>query len=481
MFTAATHTIYSMSSETRAADFFERYYIWRDTTGSLNKGFNMSVSLSRPVDDALLSQALRATVLAHPQLLLHLKRNKDKDEADAQAADAQANGLNYVVGLISHLAFADVVRHTTTALDDAELTRLADVRTACDASTPSWYLQVSSTPESQYLTFACNHVFFDGKSAVHFFDDLVGALAKASEVKEPLPFVDILYDPKIDSVVVPPSSSSVVDLFDSPWWYIAKQLAARVVPTVVRLAITRYYSGPDLTSNPIFNVQPFCATNISRFHCVHLDAEELTALLARCRAVGATMAPFLAASACSALDQSVVAAIGGSHTHVTQLIVCGRRFYPHMADKVRYGLYVSVAQDAVKSGLPVASTAATLSRNLSALLYDRSRFWLVGLLRYVNIWAHTQEKFDKKEVRNTVEVSNVGLVRIEHGQWAVEDYVFSQGITTSHLTLSVASTPKGGMNIVISSIDSLHEYEVDGVNAMSIFYDTFAKTVKCGE
>lgn len=445
----------------------------------------MSVSLSRPVTDEHLSQALRATVLAHPQLLLHLVRissegEDTKDEQETRALDARADDMNHAVALVSRLTFADVVRHTSAALDAAELTRLADVRTACNAATPSWYLQVSTTPESQYLTFACNHIFLDGRSVVHFFDDLVYALSNLPE-DEPVRFVDILYDAKVDSVSLPPAGSSVVDLYDSSWWYLAKTVAARFVPEAVRLAVATYYGRPDLTRYPILDLHPPGCTTVSHFHHVHLDANQLAALLARCRAAGATMAPFLAACACRALDESLTASLGGSYTYVTQLNVCGRRFYPEKAEEMRYGLYVSVANDFVKSGLVLEESAAMLSRNLSALLFDRTRFWLVGLFRYVNISKFMQEKFDKKVPLDTVEVSNVGFLHIEHGQWAVEDFVFSQGGTSTHLTLSVGSTPKGGMNIVVSSLDSLHKLGADGTNAMDKFHDIFTRTVKMGE
>lgn len=470
-----------MSADTRVADFYERYYAWRDTTGCLSKGFNMSVALSQPVNDALLSHALRATVLAHPEFLLHLIREGVENEKDAIATDARANGMNYSVGLVLRLKFADVVRHTSVAVDDAELARLAEVRTACVAPTPSWYLQVSTTVESQYLTFACNHVFFDGRSGVHFFDDLVRGIAAASELEGPLQLVEVLYDPTVDSVTIPPAGTSVVSLFDSPWWYVAKNLTARFVPAALKRMVSNIWGGQDLTLNPIFNVQPLCAFNPSCFRTVHLDAAQVTALLARCRAAEATMAPFLAASACRALDQSVVKAIGGTPTHVTQLMVCGRRFYPELAEKTRYGLFISVANDYVKSGSVVEEAAASLSQNLSSLLFDPTRFWQVGLLRYINIWNYMQSRIDKNEMRDTVEVSNVGLVRIKHGSWTVNDFLFSQGITTSHVTLSVASTPKGGMNIVISSLESLHQLEVDGVNAMEMFFEKFTGLLKSHE
>lgn len=466
-----------MSSNTRPSSFFERYYIWRDVTGSLSRGFNMSVKLNRPVSDELLSQALRATVLAHPQLLLHFVRSGSESVEEERAEeDARANGTNYAAALVPRLAFGDVVHHTSAALDDAELTRLAGVRIACNAPTPSWYIQVSTTAKAQYLTFACNHILFDGRSVTHFFDDFVRALGDLPRA-ESLPLADILFDPEVDSVAIPAPSSEVVDLYNSPWWFLAKFMCARFVPKVVSLVVAAFSHGPDLDANPILNVQPMSPKSITRFHKVHLDANQLAALLARCRAAGSTMAPFLAACACHALDGSVVAAIGGTHTYQTELIVCGRRFYPGMEDKTRYGLYIAPAFDFVQQGVPMEESAGILSQNLSKLICDRSRFWLVGLLDKINIWAWAQEKFFNNDLRLTVEVSNVGLLRIEHGDWSVEDYVFSQTSSSSHMTLSVASTPNGGTNIVVASLESMHKLEVDGLNAMEMFYRIFAQTL----
>ncbi|EEQ37323.1 Alcohol acetyltransferase family protein [Clavispora lusitaniae] len=468
------------SKPSRAPDFFERYYICRDTCGYLNKGFNISARLSRPVNDAVLSQALRATVLAHPHYLLHMVRADGCKTADPREEDAKANGTNYEVQFVEKLAFSDVVRHASVpALNDEELARLATVRTPCDVSTPSWYLNVCETDEGQYLTFACNHVFFDGRSAVHFFDDLVKALAAVTdklgengetELSSEVAFVDTLFDSSTDNVDMPPASSEVVNLYQSSWWFALKTIGLYFLPTPLK-KLWKYWWG--ISPKRMISVSPLTAINPCAFRRVHLDAAQAASLLARCRKLGVTITSYLAASVCHALDNSVVPALGGSFVHSLKLVVCGRRHYPNQIDATRYGLYVSPATDYVASGSDLNETARTVSQRLSASTGNRALFWMTGLLNYINIWDHFRGEFDGKHQRATIEISNVGMVRIEHGSWAVDDMVFSQGVTTTHITLSVISTPHGGLNIVMATHDELCKVENEGIPVIDTFYKVF--------
>ena len=54
------------------------------------------------------------------------------------------------------------------------------------------------------------------------------------------------------------------------------------------------------------------------------------------------------------------------------------------------------------------------------------------------------------------------------------DAIFSQGVTSAHITLSVISTPEGGMNITIAFHEKLLQFS-DGTN---LAIDQCIKTFK---
>ncbi|GMM35691.1 alcohol O-acetyltransferase [Saccharomycopsis crataegensis] len=448
----------------REPGFFERYYICRSTGDHYNKGFNMSVCLNKRVDDVLLSNALRSMLLKYPTLCMNLFRLKPSSgPKNLLHDDRKANGTNYEARLVSKIQFTDVVCHQQLErIDDDYFKTLSDRKILIDTDKPTWYILVNEVAESsnQYLTFATNHMFLDGNSGVNFLDDLVRELATAKSQSN-LKFVNVLFDSEVEGPkILPESSDKVTDLFSFSTWFAIKTIVKELfLPTVIKKLFSSFFTrgDPNLFKNPIFNHHPVSLSNESNFHLLTLSPEETSASLKFCKSEGVTLTPFIAGCAFKALDETLVPVLNIKPSYEFAIPICGRRYYPEIKEKTRYGLYMSQSKILVSRNNSVLSATKFISHELVAALKSRESFSLAGLLRLINIWDHIQNSYDKKEVRSSAELSNVGLIKINHGEWRVEDCIFSQGVSSTHFSISTCSTPYGGLNIMIANHYSLDE------------------------
>lgn len=426
----------------------------------------MLVRLNRPVSDVLLSNALRAVLLKYPVHCMTFFRKEPLETlALLREEDRKLNGKNYEARLVSEILYKDVVSHQQlTSVDASYLTRLSKHKLPIDVDEPTWHITVNNvgTDNTQYLTFASNHVFIDGNSGVHFLDDLVRELASAERHGD-LQMVETLYRSADDAPeTLPPPAEKVVDLFNYSWWFAVKTVVkVLLLPKSLVKFVSSYLvpGSPNLYKHPIFNYHPISHDNESNFRRVSLTPPETAAALAFCKQNGVTLTPFIAACAMKALDETISAKLHLEPSYDFGLIICGRRYYPEKKDQTRYGLFMSNAKPVLSRNISLIQATKTLSAKLAAAVKNRRSFSLIALLQIINIWDMFQKQYDHKDTRTTVEVSNVGLVKIQHGDWSVEDMIFSQGAGGTHFTLSTCSTAAGGLNVTVAYHESLDEVE----------------------
>lgn len=449
----------------RPPGFFERFFICRSVGSHLSRGFQISANLNKPVDDVLLSNALRALLVKYPLHCLNFFRKLPPTSATLLLReDRDANGNNYEARLVSEIKYADIVhRRQVQAIDGEFFSSLGENVIPIDSDTASWQLSIVEVKLTgkTYLTYELNHVFVDGKSAINFFDDLVRELANA-EQKPDLEFVGVLFSSAVDSPEkLPQSSDTVTSLFDFSYWFGFKQIFwHKILPDWFTQWVSNYLvPGPNFKKNPKFDHYPVTQHNECSFRQISLSPQEALAALKFCKQNNFTLTPFISASALKALSETFAPALNVDPSYEVSTIICGRRFYPELKDQTRYGLYVSGDENFVVPHQPLIELSQKLHKELTASIKSRDPFRHLGLLKLVNIWDFLQEKYDNKTIRYTFEISNLGAVNIAHGDWAVEDIVFSQGLGNGHMGLSVVSTPHGGLNIHIASHVSLDEVQ----------------------
>lgn len=447
----------------RSAGFFERYYVCRATTGCLNRGFCMAAAMHTPASDAHLSAAIARLMLAHPMLAVNAFRTDNAADSDA---DAAVNGTNYIVRFVERVLYTDVVEHRRVAtFGDSVFRAVAQESIPVNVDKPTWRLLVyhARDTDTQHLLFANNHAFLDGRAVVNFFEDLVLQLAHLPAAVE---HVDTVFA-AATAKKLPRATEDVVDLYNAPPLYAAKTILGLHVPHAVHRFYELYvdWSAPNLYVAPPLALLPFDGYNESAFRNVNVPPAQVAQLVAHCRGVGTTLTPYLAACTFKALD----AALGpqsGPFTQRCELVIDGRRYYPALASKTRYGVFASTLSTYV-FGDSVTSAALHLSRRLALGVLNRHGFYAAGMLRWVNIWEYFRQKVATRAARSTFEVSNVGLVKLEKGAWKVTDLIFSQGITSALMTLSVVSTADSGMNVMFGYHDKLD------AAAMATFFREF--------
>lgn len=450
---------------TRDPGFLERYFICRSMENHYTRGFNMLIRLNKKVDDALLSRALRALLVKYPIHCLAFFRKSALSELELlRDEDRTHNGKNYEAKLVSEILFKDVVGHESVESVNGEfLEKLSKIKIPINVDKPSWHVTVLEVGEEklQYLLFASNHVFIDGNSGVNFFDDLVKELSVAEKL-ELLEFVEVLYRASEDSPErLPEQGEKVTSLFKFSWWFaLLTVFRVLLLPKLaVKFWSSYFTSGPNLYKNPVFNYKPISPDNESTFRRVSLSPAEVSSTLKFCRLANVTLTPFISACAMEALDQTVAAKLGQEPSYDFGMIICGRRYYPELKEKMKYGLFMSNFKPVIGRGYSLIEATKYLSQKLNAAVENRISFSFIGLLQLINIWDMIQDQYDHKETRTTIEISNVGLLKINHGDWVVENMVFSQGAGSSLLTLSTCSTPVGGLNITVAYHESLNEVE----------------------
>lgn len=444
----------------RKTDFLENLFICRSTANHYSNGFRMTARLNRPVDSTLLSNALRLLLVKYPVLAINYFRT------DASVPDQKANGSNFEARIVSPILYDDVVSfEKADAFDNDYLKYLSEIDIPVNVEKPTWIVIVTEVGETQYVTFACNHVAFDGNSGVHFVDDLVACLDAAEPSKSEL--VKVLFDESDAPSQTPPPSTAVTDLYDVSKWYIFKSVVLLLlVPTVVKTFVSSFLvpGHPNLFKHPVFNYQPISHDHSSLFHLVTVSPEKTASILAFCKRNKITLTPLMAACAFKAMDDTFAPLLKIEPSYSFTLDVCGRRYYPELKKETRYGLFMTAVLPVISRNNSVLLGARFISSSLIKALQDRLCFMFAGLLRLVNPWKMIQEQYDKKKTRKSVEVSNLGLVKISHGQWTVQDLIFSQGSGSNHLGLSTVSTPDGGLNVAISchhSFDRIGDGVVD--------------------
>lgn len=457
----------------------ERYYLCRLSMGYCNNGFSLAARFNRPVDDVLLSNALRLMILKNPVFSLNFFRHKE--------GDRQHNGDNFVVRSVLKIAYDQVVQPLEAGSFGSELAEsLAAEVLPLDVDRPTWkiYNLKLNNNEPSALIFVCNHIFFDGNAGANVFDELLYCF---DEVEKNLPKTvrTQLFNAETDNLAPQPALDKVAPLYDTPTFYMIKTLLLEIfLPHFIVhfFQVLFLSSTPNTYRYPVFNPVGPKKFNHLGFRLLAFTPQETSQLLARCKQNGLTLTPYIGACAHAAAQDYLI-----PYANVLQgykpdqgrslnvpIALCGRRFVPEHAIQLRFGLYMSQTLPFVPQELnTVKKVGDSLKELLDKAMTSRDPFKFAGMLRWVNIWDWFKDELKNPDARGGLEISNIGCKRFARGQWEVTDIIFTQGVSTSHLTLSVVSTPKGGLHLTIANVDDMEMWENDGKKVMDEYASLF--------
>lgn len=463
----------------------ERYYLCRLTQGYCNNGFAIGARFNRPIDDVLLSNALRLMILKNPVFSLNFFRTGP--------GDRDHNGDNFVVHSVLKIAYDHVVFPLVAESFGPELSeRLADEVIPLDHDQPTWKifnLKLRNN-EPSALVFVCNHIFFDGNAGANVFDELLWCLDEV-EKQNPSSVRTQLFHAETDNLAPQPSLDIVSPLYDTPFLFMIKTLLLEIfLPHFIVHFFKVLFSSstPNTYRYPVFNPVPPKKFNHLGFRLLSFLPLETGQLLARCKQNGLTLTPYIGACAHSAAQEYLV-----PHANVLQgykpgqrrsvnvpIALCGRRYVPENAIQLRFGLYMSQTLPFVPVNLTtIKQIGDNLKKQLDVAMKSRDPFKFAGMLRYVNTWDWFKDELKDPNGRGAIEISNIGCKKFSRGAWEVTDLIFTQGVSTSHLTLSVVSTPKGGLHITVANVDDMELWTEGDKKVMDEFVELFRLYLFC--
>ena len=412
----------------RVPDGLECYYICQGMK-RFYSNFNLSVELNRKTDAIQLSNALRAMVLKTPYLSSNVFRNGNLN-------DKKCNGSNFKINYLKKIEFESAVSFEKFEEVDSDFFTLFDERVCpIGEHLPLWQLVVFENPDTQVLSFYCDHTFFDGTSGVLFMKDLVKELNECWKSPN-LSYQPVLFDYEKDA----PSLGKIPrGPFSGLWLYkvsifkvIRIGLDEFCVPPFAKKFFRTYIKGgPNMYRNPVFvsgcRSKPDPKTFI---RAVSLTSDLTIPLLKLCKANKVTFTPLLTILTLYSFQQTVKKKLSMMNTSSNICIdINGRRYLPECAN--RYGLFMSTSMSLVApipspdkwfdKKSPLRKTDETLLKDLAS----RFPFRFVGVLKYINPWFLADKQLGLTEWK-TLDCSNVGVQDISCGDWYATSAWFCQ-------------------------------------------------------
>lgn len=447
----------------------------------MNRGFNLSVQFQQRITDAVLLNALKRLVPSHYYFYSNVFRHETDGssllEQQRMQEDAQAGGTNYHTRPVHQVLYSELVqKRTVERFDGAVFEELSQVRMPVNVEKPTYYLTLLDEAASgdQFLVFSCNHLFFDGTSAVHFVEDLARHMSRVAPDSEP---TEVLFDKATASVAVEPAGDRKCSLFSSSrwfrWWTFVELSIPQFLVKLYRSYLSRAY--PNFFRDPVFAVASYRSGSGSRFCMIKYDASDTGRILQKCRQEGTTLTARMAALFAKCVEESFRPHLGSFSSSV-EIAVNGRRFYPEL--DLRYGLYISVAATYLAPRRSVQCGTAQVTSALRQCFDTRRPFMVTGLLGHVNIWNYVKDKIAHGQ-RGTIEVSNVGVVATGVPGWEPRQVYFSQSVTDTHFACSCVSTKNGGLNIMVAYHKLLEHFEWRGRNSAQSCIADFRAALLC--
>lgn len=464
----------------RIPGFFEKFYICR-SVNEYGCTVNMTAKYNRKVNDKLLSNALRSLVLKNSRLFANFFTTDNLNEL------AKNNGSSFLLKLALSILYEDVVQTIEFEgnFDENIVEELNSIELEINRDIPTWKLIIHENENEQYISFCFNHTLFDGNSGKHFHEDLLKELEFFSKQGD-LKYISRIYDASldIDRPDLPEDSDDIVDFYKAGKLFIFKSLAELlVIPEWIKLpfniARNKY---PNTYKYPIFQTYSTKKGSKTKYKLVKIEPECLNSVLQECRTEKFTLTPYMTSVAMQALQEKFFPHWSNTEYsfHIT-VAVDGRRYVPELKEKTRYGLYIGGINAFFgpffgdKSN-GIKRVAMNLHQIISNNIMDQTPFKFSGLLRLINIWDFFSNKLGKPN-RETILVSNLGMLKNSSDDWMIDDMFFTQsnGIYT-HFGISLISTANGGLNICFSYLEEDNKI-TDNISTIDQFIEYFRESL----
>lgn len=467
----------------RPVGFYERQFVVRNI-GDFYTSFNVTGKFggSRRITPEILSCALKSLIENSNYWLVY---NFFRTRCDKP--DKEYDGTNFEVRPLEQLNYDDAVTHLVCdTFDSSTLRMFNDLKPDMDSATLAlWkvYLIEARCDNSQYVSFICDHALLDGLSGAQLQKNLLAELNLLQYDNCVMQDQLFNYEKEKhnlgDSLIAP--VEELTNLFQPSPWSVAEYYISSI--KLLLPSFPKWFS--SLKAEPIFAHNDIKKDMRTEYRVVNFSTEELTKMLAFCRKHGITLTPFLHVVALKVLESIFFASLYPDVKFATKncITVDGRRFMPARY-KYRYGCLVSligIVRSSQILGVKEGSWINLMKdfhqeiiNDLSSLLSFKEK----GLVRYTNIWDSLEAKIGKRDGRQTLLSSNLGILQIPRSsddEFTLDDLIFSSSTCGRyHFILDAISTEIGGLNVVFAYLPEYDEVCVaNGVSAMEAVVSGF--------
>ncbi|CAI5760255.1 unnamed protein product [Candida verbasci] len=383
----------------RKPSFFERYQLHR-TVNKYYSNFNITIEYPQFTKEQL-SQALKSLIQAHPILSCNFFKT-DEIEDDCR---------NYVLRPFE-VKFDDVVSYTNYEITPEYFQYLNSIYFNLDEKKPLWKILVNGN----YVTIVCNHTYLDGNSGVGFHNELIANLKN-----QDCQFESILTNGNITSVPVP--IDDVSNLYKPSLFFKIYEIGKHYL----------------LPKEECFKTIPISIGQKVNYRILQFTNHELQHILTRSKSLKFTS--YFLSCAVKVFRQF------HNDKSVSLAIPMNGRRYDNGLDM--FQICTAASNIIVNPEINDDKVGEYISTKLATDLNTRNPFYVVGLLRLMNIGNLLKDKIGSFD-RSTMEVSNVGKLNVMNG-WFSQDNGFS-----SHLQFNIM-TSNSGLSIVLGSHDEVED------------------------
>lgn len=419
----------------------ESYFYETTHTGAYSNFFVAGVY--KGITENLLSHALRNIILEYPSFTYNVFGGDLK---------------SLVLRQVLKIDFEDVVEFISkpmepgSKLDDQISQQVVDRGFRFGIESPLWRVIVLN---NETVIFYCDHILFDGVSLANFHHLL---LENMNQVKSSEEKLDRLFDFKLDSFGVSYSPNHC-DIYNAKWHTVIWALYHELVPRSIKFYVQKCkrlfdpnepkLTGYSFKGNHVLRLKDFRVNSIY----VNVPPEKLSFMLKECRYQRVLMTALISYISLAAIKQ------------VTKNADLAVGFPVSMRDKIKlrypqdttFGIFVKGEYfdlTAIEFDSYINwDDVRMIHRRITSLLETGRANDQVGMLKFINVcdWQLSQVG---THLRDTVQISNLGLQKVAHKKGVVEivDMFFNQciGFAGGYLNPNIISTDVNGMNIAMA-------------------------------
>lgn len=442
----------------------EKYFFQRSQL-NLHSCFYVGIKLNELPEKGQIITALKSTVAKHERLTFNLIYDK-------------LNNEHYLQNAAEPFVFGDVVayHHDWDHLKETEINHIFQEHNfPYSEHKPLWKILI--IPSQNQMLLMTDHVLMDGMSAVHVWETFMEGLQKQGPVGVDETIYSPLSGSSADQIIsIPPYENWPI-----PWkWHIVRQLASRLYYWFPQAIVTNNknliqftnYSFPKdlLDAKPTEENNLYKVKNTNRQWEFQLLPAHLESVIQECRTNNTSLTSLLGALVCSSFEKTARGDYNGEFLKIELPMntrnSCKEVLQLQSDDELAIGNFIANIEfrHELHQDLGIWHIASQIQDVIKTSSKDKitDKVNEIKLLEVVSPQKFIEDKVNLNDgPSSTFEVTNLGFQAFKNAcdtnlPFHIVNATFNepQGISAI-ITLSVISTPAGGLNCCISYPNTL--------------------------